>query len=242
MKSLIQLLFIVFSTSSIWSQDITFYSSVKGNIFGSTIINRSITDDDNQNYSFALSGSGGIGGAFYFFDKIGISFDFLIGNHKAVYKGQDLSIVGDQSSFQSEVNFKSIHIPILLSILTHDDQKRDLGTGYFEIGPQFNNCMSPTYGFEGFDQNISNYCSNTYWSGILGFGMVSSLGRRSPIDYTFGLRIEYGLQDLGSVNAFGVPLDSNNGDKSLVMGIGFQLGFIYQLPIATNNSYLKFLK
>ena len=79
MKSIFQLLFIVFSTSSIWSQDITFYSSVKGNIFGSTIINRSITDDDNQNYSFALSGSGGIGGAFYFFDKIGISFDFLIG-------------------------------------------------------------------------------------------------------------------------------------------------------------------
>ncbi|MDA7762930.1 hypothetical protein N8927_07040, partial [Crocinitomicaceae bacterium] len=150
MKQIVLAFSVVFLTPLVWSQDITFYSSIKGNIFGSTIINRSITDDDNQNYSFALAGTGGVGGSFYFFDKIGISIDFLIGNHKAVYKGQGLTILGDQSSFQSEVKFRSIHIPILLSILTHDDQKRDLGTGYFEIGPKFNNCMSPTYGFEGF--------------------------------------------------------------------------------------------
>ena len=242
MKALGYIWFLVFFIPSAWSQDITFYSSIKGNLFGSTIINRSITDDDNQNYTFALAGSGGLGGSFYLFDKIGISVDFLVGNHKALYKGQSITIDGDQSNFQSEVSFRSIHIPLLLSVLNHGDQKGDLGTGYFEIGTQFNNCMSPTYIFDGFEENISEYCSNTYWSGILGFGMVNSLGRRSPLDFTLGLRIEYGLQNLGSVDAFGVPLDLNNGDKSLVMGIGLQLGFVYQLPIATKNSYLKFLK
>lgn len=242
MKQIGLIVFVFSLTPMVWSQDITFYSSVKGNIFGSTIINRSITDDDNQNYTFALAGSGGVGGSFYFSDKIGISVDFLFGNHKALYKGQGITIGENESSFQSEVSFRSIHIPLLLSVLSHTDQKSDLGTGYFEIGTQFNNCMSPTYTLDGFEQNISEYCSNTYWSGILGFGMVNSLGRRSPLDFTLGLRIEYGLQDIGSVNAFGIPLDLNNGDKSLVMGIGIQLGFMYQLPIATKNSYLKFLK
>ncbi len=242
MKQIVLAFILVSLTPLVWSQDITFYSSIKGNVFGSTIINRSITDDDNQNYSFALAGSGGVGGSFYFFDKIGISVDFLIGNHKAVYKGQDLTIGEDQIGFQSEINYRSIHIPLLLSILSHGDKKDDLGTGYFEMGTQFNNCMNPTYKFDGFDQNMSDYFSNTYWSGIFGFGMVNSLGRRSPLDFTLGLRIEYGLQDIGSVNAFGVPIDTNNGDKSLVFGIGFQLAFLYQLPIATNNSYLKYLK
>ena len=233
---------ILFAYASI-GQDITFYASAKGQIFGSTIINRSITVDEDQNYSFALSGSGGVGGALYFYDKIGLSLDFLLGNHKAVYSANEYSLEGEPMDFKSEISFRSIHIPILLSILTHDDQKKDVGSGYFEIGPQFNNCMSPTYTRSGgFSENISELCSNTYWSGILGFGMLNSLGRRSRFNYSFGLRIEYGLKDLGSVNAFGIPFESNSGYKSIVMGIGFQLGLSYQLPIETNASWLQFLK
>ena len=115
--------------------------------------------------------------------------------------------------------------------------------GYLEIWPQFNNCMLPSYiRNAGFEESISEWTANSYWSGIMGFGMVNSLGRRSAFDFTLGLRIEYGFKDLGSVNSFGVPFNSINASKSLVLGIGLQFGIIYQLPIATNNSYLRFLR
>jgi len=176
-------------------------------------------------------------------DKIGLSFDILYGNHKARYKATEFSSTGDEFNFQSEISFKSIHIPILLSLLTHSDKKDNSGSGYFEIGPQFNNCMNPIYTRgDASSQGISEFCRNTYWSGILGFGMLNSIGRRTGFDYTLGLRIEYGFTDLGSVNSFGLPFDSINTSKSLVLGIGLQFGIIYQLPIATNNRYLRFIR
>ena len=243
MKKTIAYAFFIFFYLSAKSQDITFYAAGKSQLFASTIMNRSIIDDDNQSYSFAISGSGGVGCAFYLYDKIGLSFDILYGNHKSKYKAKEFSTEGDELNFQSEISYRSIHIPILLSILNHSDQKNNLGSGYFEIGPQFNNCMSPIYvRGNSSSQDISEFCRNTYWSGILGFGMLNSLGRRTRFDYRLGVRLEYGFSDLGSVNAFGLPFDSISTSKSLVLGIGLQFGIIYQLPIATNNSYLRFLR
>ena len=237
------LFFLLSSTMSLNAQDITFYASGKGQVFGSTIVNRAITDDENQSYSFALSGAGGVGGAFYLYDKIGLSLDFLIGNHKAVYNASDITSDGVESNFQSTVSFKSIHIPILLSVRSYDKKKKYEGMGYLEVGPQFNNCMLASYTRnDGFDESISEWTSNSYWSGILGFGMVNSLGRRSAFDFTLGLRIEYGFGDLGSVDAFGTPYDNDNGYKTFVLGVGLQLGISYQLPIETNASWLRFLK
>ena len=243
MKHILILSIIILFSKAINAQDITFYVSGKGQVFGSTIINRSITEDENQNYSFALSGSGGVGGSFYFFDKIGLSVDFLIGNHKAIYNANEISAEDVPIDFQSAISFKSIHIPILLSVHAFDKQQKEEGMGYFEIGPQFNNCMLPSYTRnDGFDESISEWTSNSYWSGILGFGMVNSLGRRSAFDFTLGLRIEYGFGDIGSVDAFGIPFNNNNGYKTFVLGMGLQLGVSYQLPIETNASWLRFLK
>ena len=191
--NLFKTVFLVFIFSYVFTlgaQDITFYASGKGQVFGSTIVNRSITDDENQNYSFALSGAGGVGGAFYLFDKIGLSLDFLIGNHKAVYNASELTANDIENNFQSTISYRSIHLPILLSVRSGGKQKKDEGMGYLEVGPQFNNCMLASYTRnDGFDESISEWTSNSYWSGILGFGMVNSLGRRSAFDFTLGLRI-----------------------------------------------------
>lgn len=244
--NLFKTVFLVFIFSyvfTIGAQDITFYASGKGQVFGSTIVNRTITDDENQNYSFALSGAGGVGGAFYLFDKIGLSLDFLIGNHKAVYNASELTANDIENNFQSTISYRSIHLPILLSVRSGGKQKKDEGMGYLEVGPQFNNCMLASYTRnDGFDESISEWTSNSYWSGILGFGMVNSLGRRSAFDFTLGLRIEYGFGDLGSVDAFGTPFDNDNGYKTFALGVGLQLGVSYQLPIETNASWLRFLK
>ncbi|MDA9817292.1 hypothetical protein N9C19_00815, partial [bacterium] len=152
-------------------------------------------------------------------------------------------ITGDnvETDYQSTVSFRSIHIPILLSVRSYDKKNKEGGIGYLEIGPQFNNCMLPSYTRnDGFEESISEWTSNSYWSGILGFGMVNSFGRRSAFDFTLGLRIEYGFGDLGSVDAFGIAFDNDNGYKTFVLGAGLQLGLSYQLPIETNASWLRF--
>ena len=145
--NLFKTVFLVFIFSYVFplrAQDITFYVSSKGQVFGSTIVDRSITDDENQSYSFALSGAGGVGGAFYLFDKIGLSLDFLIGNHKAGYNASELSTNDIENNVQSTISYRSIHLPILLSVRSGGKQKKEEGMGYLEIGPQFNNSMLPS--------------------------------------------------------------------------------------------------
>lgn len=230
MKHIVLVFFVFSLTPTVWSQEITFYASVKGDAFASFLVNSSITEDANQNYSFALAGAGGLGGAVYFSPRqpfrLGLSFDFLIGKHKASYNAKGVSVEGDQSSFQSEVSFRSLHIPLLLSFYTLDERERD-PEAYFQIGPQFNNCTSPTYTSDGYSNDISEFCANNYWSGVIGFGRIGQIVNN--IRYFFGMRVEYGFGDLGGVNAFGIPIDTQNGTKMRVMGVGFEFGVTYEI-------------
>ena len=187
------LLFLVFLNSiSLNAQDFSIYLTGKGLLNGSMILNNSITNNENQDYAFAMSGAGGIGGLFLYDDKIGASIEFLVGNHNGKYNGTN---VLDNQKYSSSINLKTLQIPLLFRL--------DNEEGYLEIGPQLNLITNAIYS-SNYPLSISSDVSEDYkrisFAGVLGFGSFHQIGRRSPLTITFGFRINYGFSDIEGVD------------------------------------------
>ena len=212
---------------SVYAQDFSFYLSGKGLLNGSLILNNSITTGENQDYAFAMSGAGGLGGLFLYNEKIGASVDFLLGNHKATYTG---STSLDNQTFSSSINLKTLQIPLLFRFDTEVDNK---GASYLEIGPQFNVITAADYASNSIvetNADVSEYYKKISVSGVLGFGSYYTLGRKSPIMLTLGLRINYGLSDIKGVNPLGIPSEiSTSNEKSILLAASINLGLVYHL-------------
>ena len=145
------LLFLVFLNSiSLNAQDFSIYLTGKGLLNGSMILNNSITNNENQDYAFAMSGAGGIGGLFLYDDKIGASIEFLVGNHNGKYNGTN---VLDNQKYSSSINLKTLQIPLLFRL--------DNEEGYLEIGPQLNLITNAIYS-SNYPLSISSDVSEDY--------------------------------------------------------------------------------
>ena len=186
------------------------------------ILNNTITTNENQDYAFAMSGSGGIGGLFLYDDKIGASIEFIIGNHKGKYNGTN---VLDNQKYSSAIDLKTLQIPLLFRL--------DNEEGYLEIGPQLNVITNAIY-TSNYPLSINSDVSEDYkrisFSGVLGFGSFHQLGRRSPVTITFGFRINYGFSDIEGVDPQGAPFIFSTGNqKSILLAAGLNLGLLYEL-------------
>lgn len=217
------LLFLVFLNSiSLNAQDFSIYLTGKGLLNGSMILNNSITNNENQDYAFAMSGAGGIGGLFLYDDKIGASIEFLVGNHNGKYNGTN---VLDNQKYSSSINLKTLQIPLLFRL--------DNEEGYLEIGPQLNLITNAIYS-SNYPLSISSDVSEDYkrisFAGVLGFGSFHQIGRRSPLTITFGFRINYGFSDIEGVDPQGAPFIFSTGNqKSILLAAGLNLGLLYEL-------------
>ena len=207
------------------AQDISFFIHGRGLVNSSFIFNNSIKTDDNQSYAFALSGLGGVGATFLYENKVGISLEFLVGNHQAKYTGKE--IVGTvENSYSSKINLSKLQIPALFRL--------DNEEGYLEIGPQLNIINSANYSsnFAGFanDQVIDSY-KRASISGVFGLGSYYTLGRRkSPMSLSFGFRINYGLTDIEGVSPSGTwVINLPQQEKSILFAAGLNMSLIYQL-------------
>ncbi|MFM7299937.1 MAG: outer membrane beta-barrel protein, partial [Crocinitomicaceae bacterium] len=173
-------------------------------------------------YTFAMSGAGGIGGLFLYDDKIGASIEFLIGNHKGKYNGTN---VLDNQKYSSSINLKTLQIPLLFRL--------DNEEGYLEIGPQLNVITNAIYKSNyplGINSDVSEEYKRISFSGVLGFGSFHQLGRRSPVTVTFGFRINYGFSDIKGVDPIGIPYSSLPANQqSIFLAAGFNLGLLYEL-------------
>lgn len=217
------LLFLVFLNSiSLNAQDFSIYLTGKGLLNGSMILNNSITNNENQDYAFAMSGAGGIGGLFLYDDKIGASIEFLVGNHNGKYNGTN---VLDNQKYSSSINLKTLQIPLLFRL--------DNEEAYLEIGPQLNLITNAIYS-SNYPLSISSDVSEDYkrisFAGVLGFGSFHQIGRRSPLTITFGFRINYGFSDIEGVDPQGAPfIFSTVNQKSIMLAAGLNLGLLYEL-------------
>lgn len=204
------------------AQNFSFSLIGKGMLSGSLILNNSITTSENQDYAFAMSGSGGIGGLFLFDDKIGASLEILFGNHKGKYNG---TITLDNQKYSSAINLKTVQIPLLFRL--------DNEEGYLEIGPQLNVLtnadFSSNYLF-GISSDVTDEYKRVSASGVIGFGSFYQLGRRSPLTLTFGFRINYGFSDIIGVDPQGTSFSlSTASKKSILLAAGLNVGLLYEL-------------
>lgn len=220
MRSLVFLLFTNICVLN--AQDFSISLSGKGLLNGSMILNNTITTNENQDYAFAMSGAGGIGGLFLYDDKIGASIEFIIGNHKGKYNGTN---VLDNQKYSSAIDLKTLQIPLLFRL--------DNEEGYLEIGPQFNVITNANFTSNyplGINSDVSEDYKRISFSGVLGFGSFHQLGRRSPVTITFGFRINYGLSDIEGVDPQGAPFIFPTGNqKSILLAAGLNLGLLYEL-------------
>lgn len=207
------------------AQDFSYFIHGRGLVNSSFIFNNAVTTDDNQSVAFAMSGLGGVGATILYENKIGLSLEFLVGNHQAKYTGKE--IIGTvENSYSSKVNLSKLQIPVLFR-LDHEE-------GYLEIGPQLNLINSANYSsnFVGFanDQVIDSY-KRASISGVFGIGNYFPLGtRKSLMSLSFGFRIHYGLTDVEGVTPTGSwVINLPQQEKSILFAAGLNMSLIYQL-------------
>jgi hypothetical protein len=207
------------------AQDFSFFLHGRGLLNSSFILNNSVTTNENQSHAFALSGLGGVGATILYENKVGLSLEFLVGNHQAKYTGKE--IIGViENSYSSKVNLSKLQIPLLFRL--------DNEGGYIEIGPQLNIINSANYSsnFAGFtnDQVIDSY-KRASISGVFGLGNYFPLGtRKSLMSLSFGFRIHYGLTDVEGVTPTGSwVINLPQKEKSILFAAGLNMSLIYQL-------------
>jgi hypothetical protein len=207
------------------AQDFSIFLNGRGLLNSSFILNNSVTTNENQSHAFALSGLGGVGATILYENKVGLSLEFLVGNHQAKYTGKEI-IGAVENSYSSKVNLSKLQIPVLFRL--------DNEEGYLEIGPQLNIINSANYSsnFAGFnnDQVIDSY-KRASISGVFGLGNYFSLGKRkSLMSLSFGFRIHYGLTDVEGVTPTGSwVINLPQQEKSILFAAGLNMSLIYQL-------------
>ncbi len=204
------------------AQDFSYYLHGRGILNSSFILNNSVTTNENQSHAFALSGLGGVGASIMYENKVGLSLEFLVGNHNGKYNGTN---VLENQKYSSTINLKTLQIPLLFRL--------DNEEGYLEIGPQLNVITNALF-TSNYPLSINSDVSEDYkrisFSGLLGFGSFHQIGRRSPLTISFGFRINYGFFDIEGVDPQGAPFIFSTGNqKSILLAAGLNLGLLYEL-------------
>jgi hypothetical protein len=198
------------------------------------LFNKNISDQgDLQNYANGIGITYGLAFNAYF-GSIGVGVEGLMGNHQGGYSGTFEMKDGNGQvvkkwDYTSNVNLKTIQIPLLFKL-------RSANGAYLELGPQYNMISGADYHYSGDgvskDTSVYSNYSSSYISAVLGLGVKVKFGE-SPLSMNIGLRLQYGLTDLKGVDALGRRLDDafyykSHQNTNAAAG-GLMIAFTYQL-------------
>ena len=222
MKKLFISLSIFAGFSSLKAQTITFDVSAKYAYSATGMFNKSISDlGASQDYDVAFSSNYGLAGTFNF-GKIGLGVEYLMGNFKAGYQGDQVLIGG---AYTSNVELKTTQIPVYLRL---GGSKGSFG----EFGVVMNNLKSATYTNSNYLIDPSVDVSNQYQN-FMGY-MVGVGGRFGlldlPVMVSVSARFMYSTADAKGVDALGTDLDLYNPyNKTNAAAVGLHVGVVYSI-------------
>ena len=185
----------------------------KGSANSTWLINKNISDlGERQDYAAGWGSSYGIAGNLYA-GIVGVGIEIHYATHNAAYEGVISEFNTVLDTYNSEVNLETIQIPLLLKFQSESGS-------YIEIGPQLTNISSATYNRSGTMPVIGSYTSDpkdvseqyseSYLSGVLGFGAKIPLGEGFPLGILIGIRLQYSFGDLMGVDGEGFSLGSQD--------------------------------
>jgi hypothetical protein len=215
MKNLLLIIALTCGISNTFSQ-FSIDVQGKGSANSTWLLNKNISDQGvNQDYELAWGSSFGVAANIYA-GIIGVGVEVLYTNHNAAYNGiADLLVTSD--TYSSNINLKTLQIPLLLKF-------QSAGGSYIELGPQFTSISSATYNrsgtmpvigpYESDPKDVTDQYSNTYLSGVLGFGAKIPLGEDFPLGVVIGIRLQYSFGDLMGVDGYNNSLGSEENPPS----------------------------
>lgn len=222
MKKLVLSLSLLTTIGFVKAQTITADLSVKYAYSATGMFNKSISDlGASQDYDMAFSSNYGIAGTFNF-GKIGVGVEYLMGNFKAGYQG-DQALIG--GAYTSNVDLKTAQIPIYLRL---GETKGSFG----EIGVVMNSVKSATYTNSNYVIDPGADVTNQYQN-FMGY-MVGVGGRFGvldlPVMVSVSARFMYSTADAKGVDALGADLDLYNPvNKTNAASVGLHVGVVYSI-------------
>jgi hypothetical protein len=204
------------------AQTLTFDVSAKYAYSATALFNKSISDlGASQDYDVAFSSNYGLAGTLNF-GKIGLGVEYLMGNFKAGYQG-DQGLIG--GAYTSDVNLKTTQIPIYLRL---GGSKGSFG----EFGVVMNNVKSATYTNSNYLIDPSTDVSNQYQN-FMGY-MIGVGGRFGlldlPVMISVSGRFMYSTADAKGVDALGADLDFYSPvQKTNAASVGLHVGVVYSI-------------
>jgi len=205
--------------SAVKAQTLTFDVAAKYAYSATAMFNKNISDlGASQDYDVAYSQNYGLAGTLNF-GKIGLGVEYLMGNFKAGYQGEQAIIGG---AYTSNVDLKITQIPVYLRL---GGSKGSFG----EFGVVMNNVKSATYSFS---NNSTNDVSNQYQN-FMGY-MIGVGGRFGildlPVLVSVSARFMYSTADAKGVDALGLDLDLYNSTyKTNAASVGLHAGVVYSI-------------
>jgi hypothetical protein len=224
MKKLFLSLSILTCVGAAKAQTLTFDVAAKYAYSATGMFSKSISDlGASQDYDVAFSSNYGLAGTVNF-GKIGFGVEYLMGNFKAGYQGDQVVIGG---AYTSNVDLKTTQIPIYLRL---GEEKGSFG----EFGVVMHNVKSATYTNSNFliDPATSMDVTNQYQN-FMGYmvGVGSRFGILDlPVLVSVSARFMYSTADAKGVDALGSDLDLYNPySKSNAASVGLHVGVIYSI-------------
>ena len=224
MKKLILSLSILTCVGVVKAQTLTFDVAAKYAYSATGMFNKNISDlGASQDYDVAFSSNYGLAGTVNF-GKIGLGVEYLMGNFKAGYQGDQVLIGG---AYTSAIDMKTTQIPIYLRL---GGSKGSFG----EFGVVMNNVKSATYTNSNYliDPPTSIDVTNQYQN-FMGY-MIGVGGRFGildlPVMVSVSARFMYSTADAKGVDALGADLDLYNPySKTNAASVGLHVGIVYSI-------------
>ena len=204
------------------AQMLTFDVSAKYAYSATAMFNKNISDlGASQDYDVAFSQNYGLAGTLNF-GKIGLGVEYLMGNFKAGYQGEQAIIGG---AYTSNVDLKITQIPVYLRL---GGSKGSFG----EFGVVMNNVKSATYTNSNYLIDTAPDVTNQYQN-FMGY-MIGVGGRFGildlPVLVSVSARFMYSTADAKGVDALGADLDLfNTSYKTNAASVGLHAGVVYSI-------------
>ena len=208
--------------SAVKAQTLTFDVAAKYAYSATAMFNKNISDlGASQDYDVAYSQNYGLDGTLNF-GKIGLGVEYLMGNFKAGYQGEQAIIGG---AYTSNVDLKITQIPVYLRL---GGSKGSFG----EFGVVMNNVKSATYTNSNYLIDPAPDVTNQYQN-FMGY-MIGVGGRFGildlPVLVSVSARFMYSTADAKGVDALGADLDLYNPyNKTNAASVGLHVGVVYSI-------------
>jgi hypothetical protein len=222
MKKLFFSLSLLTCTSAVKAQTLTFDVAAKYAYSATAMFNKNISDlGASQDYDVAFSSNYGLAGSVNF-GKIGVGVEYLVGNFKAGYQGDQVLIGG---AYTSNIDLKITQIPIYLRL---GESKGSFG----EFGVVMNNVKSATYSNSNLLIDPAAEKTDQYQN-FMGY-MIGVGGRFGildlPVLVSVSARFMYSTADAKGVDALGADLDLyNTSYKTNAASVGLHVGVVYSI-------------